>query len=230
VHCDIEFAHHEANPPDLEIDRREVRRSAELAQRMIERFGRGKLNWCTSVLIDDKRSQVTVHVRRALESIGRQLGPVPVVRAALESKLILLADDFLTNFDRRKAARIGADFSRYRMKNNQQLGCSQDISIWYALRLGILPSAALSSHLPEGSYFGFEPDQRPLTLVTIVPERQKEYELRADGEILRYMPNFEADKTLFRLYFNLQDGEDELAARVDEVADTVLARVDKVCI
>lgn len=218
---DIEFAHLDMVPLDVAIEEEEVETSAILARSVIEGLNHAHLSWTTSVLIDDKRIEGrTVDIDSALQRVSRLIGPVPVHRALMERCLTELKSDFIALFDRRRGSSIERDFHRYQVSREGRLGCSQDIAVWTAVRLGFIPAAIVSSRVPAAARFGFGRESDPAVLLSILPERYRVYEERASDKFLKSLDNGDVLRRTVHYYFMPGAGDDSNRLRT-EVIDVI---------
>jgi len=199
---DIEFAHMDMAPLDVAIEEEEVMESASYARALIEDLNHAHIKWTTSVLIDDKRARGSpADLESALERVARLVGPVPVHRALMERHLTELKRDFLALFDRRRGSAIESDFHRYQVNRDGELGCSQDIAVWTAVRLGLIPASVVCKRIASTARFGFGREQSPDLLVTILPSRYRSFEERAAKEYLRHLNGGNAVQRCIQYYF-----------------------------
>lgn len=190
--------------------------SASYARALIESLNHAHIRWTTSVLIDDKRAKGTpAELEFALERVARLVGPVPVHRALMERHLTALKRDFLSLFDRRRGSAIESDFNRYQVDRDGELGCSQDIAVWTAVRLGLIPSSVVCKRITSTARFGFGRDQSPDLLVTILPSRYRSFEERAAKEYLRYLNGGNAVQRCIQYYFAQSGSRSESAPMGD---------------
>lgn len=215
VACDvaIEYGHSQLLPSGGYDAYSELRMSAVYASDARARVEGMGFTTTVQMLVDDKRLGKDEEVSRSLPELRKDAKSLlPVNCLVLESRLVRLWQDFVyRSIAPSKQRRVAERLEGY-LDQHGSLGCSHDIALWHALRLGLVDPLLLDGKSDRVASVQGQLQTCKIA-VSILPARWREFEEIADADILVWNRVIDVERQVLRFYYTDVPGPVDVSSR-----------------